>query len=82
MHLATDVASHPSTHAPRKVSGAVEEIVGRLGRSQALVGPTTMKNHAIVFVGGLAAVVLLLGIAFGAASQQRKAPPPSASEAG
>lgn len=39
------------------------------------VDPQTMKNHAIVFFGGLAAIVLLLGIAFGAAS--RKTPPPS-----
>jgi hypothetical protein len=31
--------------------------------------PETMRNHALVFFGGLAAVVLLLGIAFGAASR-------------
>jgi hypothetical protein len=40
------------------------------------VSPQTMKNHALVFFGGLAGVVLLLGIAFGAAS--RRNVPPSA----
>jgi hypothetical protein len=46
-----------------------------------VVDPQTMKNHALVFFGGLAAIVILLGIAFGALSR-RNAPPPSASEAG
>jgi hypothetical protein len=40
------------------------------------VDPQKMKNHALVFFGGLAAVVLLLGIALGAAS--RRNVPPSA----
>jgi hypothetical protein len=43
------------------------------------VDPQKMKNHAIVFFGGLAAVVLLLGVAFGAAS--RRNVPPSTTEA-
>jgi hypothetical protein len=48
-----------------------------------LVDPQAMKNHALVFFGGLAAIVLLVGIAFGAASRRNvppsaeAAPPPS-----
>ena len=35
-----------------------------------MVRTQTMKNHALVFFGGLAAVVLLLGIAFSAFSRR------------
>jgi hypothetical protein len=47
---------------------------GRVVPTQ-FVNQDAMKNHALVFFGGLAAIVLLLGVAFGAAS--RKTPPPS-----
>src|SRR5262245_35464479 len=39
------------------------------------VDPDAMRNRALVFFGGLAVVVLLLGVAFGAASR-RKPPAP------
>jgi hypothetical protein len=43
------------------------------------VDPHAMKNHAIVFFGGLAAVILLLGVAFGAASGRSARPSPERS---